>query len=96
MKLKPLGDNIVVKGVSKEETTQSGIILPETVDKEKPEQGEVIAVGPGKILESGSRSAMEVKVGDRIIFKKYSPDEFKLDGTEVLVLSQSDVIAILE
>ncbi|MCX6786052.1 MAG: co-chaperone GroES [Candidatus Komeilibacteria bacterium] len=96
MKLKPLGDNIVVKGLAKEETTKSGIILPETVDKEKPEQGEVLAVGPGKILDNGNRSIMEVRPGDKIIFKKYSPDEFKIDGQEVLILSQSDVIAILE
>ncbi|MFA6304477.1 MAG: co-chaperone GroES [Patescibacteria group bacterium] len=96
MKLKPLGDNIVVKGISKEETTKSGIILPETIDKEKPEQGEVVAVGPGKILDNGNRASMEVKVGDKIIFKKYSPDDFKIDGQEVLILSQSDVIAILE
>jgi chaperonin GroES len=95
MNLKPLGDNIIVKAVAKEEVTKSGIILPETLDKEKPEQGEVLAVGEGKILENGTRSKMEVKVGDRIIFKKYSPDEFKIDGAEVLVVSQSDVIAIL-
>ncbi|PIT90337.1 MAG: co-chaperone GroES [Candidatus Komeilibacteria bacterium CG10_big_fil_rev_8_21_14_0_10_41_13] len=96
MQVKPLSDNIVVKGVSKEETTKSGIILPETVDKEKPEQGEVIAVGPGKILDNGQRSPMEVKVGDRVIFKKYSPDEIKVDGEEILVLKQDDVIATLE
>ena len=95
MNLKPLCDNLVVKGLPKEEMTKFGIILPETVDKEKPEQGEVIAVGPGKLLDNGQRGAMEVKVGDKIIFKKYSPDEFKLEGREVLVLSQSDVIAIL-
>ncbi len=96
MKLKPLGDNIVVKGLNKEEVTKSGIILPETIDKEKPEQGEVLATGPGKMLDNGQRAPMEVKVGNKIIFKKYSPDEFKIDGEEVLVLSQSDVIAILE
>jgi len=96
MKLKPLSDNIVIKAISKEEVTKSGIIIPDTVDKEKPEQGEVIAVGPGKLLESGQRAAMEVKVGDKIIFKKYSPDELKLDKEEVLVLKQEDVIAILE
>ena len=96
MKLKPLSDNIVVKALSKEETTKSGIILPDTLDKEKPEQGEVLATGPGKILENGQRAAMEVKVGDHILFKKYSPDDFKLDNEEVLVLSQSDVIAIIE
>ena len=96
MKLKPLSDNLVVKAIPKEEVTKSGIIIPDTVDKEKPEQGEVIAVGPGKILDNGQRTPMEIKVGDKIIFKKYSPDEFKLDGQEVLVLSQSEVIAILE
>ena len=96
MKLKPLSDNIVVKGISKEEVTKFGIIIPETVDKEKPEQGEVIAVGPGKLLDNGQRAAMEVKVGDKIVFKKYSPDEFKIGKEEVLVLSQSDVIAIIE
>ena len=96
MKLKPLGDNIIVKGLSKEETTKSGIILPDTIDKEKPEQGEVLAVGPGKMLDNGSRAPMEVKVGNKVLFKKYGPDDFKIDGEEVLVLSQSDVIAVIE
>ncbi|MBU1130790.1 co-chaperone GroES [Patescibacteria group bacterium] len=96
MKLKPLADNIVVKGISNEEVTKSGIIIPDTVDKEKPEQGEVVAIGPGKMLDNGQRSPMEVKVGDRILFKKYGPDDFKLDGEEVLVLKQEDVIAIIE
>lgn len=95
MKLKPLGDHIVVKAEAPEEVTKSGIILPGS-DKEKPEQGEVLAVGAGKIMENGSRAQMEVKVGDTVIFKKYAPDEFKIDGQEVLVLSASDVIAILE
>jgi len=96
MKLKPLSDNVVIKAITKEEKTKSGIILPDTVDKEKPEQGEVIAVGPGKLLDNGSRGPMEVKPGDRVLFKKYSPDEIKVEGEEVLVLSQSDIIAILE
>lgn len=96
MKLKPLGDNVVVKAIAKEEKTKSGIILPDTVDKEKPEQGEVMAIGPGKLLDNGNRAAMEVKIGDKILFKKYSPDEIKVEGEEVLVLSQSDIIAILE
>jgi chaperonin GroES len=95
LNLKPLGDNIIVKGISKEEVTKTGIIIPDTVDKEKPEQGEVIAIGPGKMLDNGQRAPMEVKVGDKIIFKKFSPDDFKIDGEEVLVLSQSDVIAII-
>lgn len=96
MKLKPLGENVVVKAITKEEKTKSGIILPDTVDKEKPEQGEVIATGPGKLLDNGSRAPMEVKPGDKVLFKKYSPDEIKVEGEEVLVLSQSDIIAILE
>lgn len=96
MKLKPLGENVVVKAITKEEKTKSGIILPETVDKEKPEQGEVIATGPGKLLDNGSRAPMEVKPGDKVLFKKYSPDEIKVEGEEVLVLSQGDIIAILE
>ena len=87
---------MVIKAITKEEKTKSGIILPDTVDKEKPEQGEVIAVGPGKVLDNGSRSQMEVKPGNKVLFKKYSPDEIKVEGEEVLVLSQSDIIAILE
>lgn len=96
MNLRPLGDNIIVKPLAKEEISKAGIILPDTVDKEKPEQGEVMAIGPGKMLDNGQRGAMDIKVGNKVIFKKYSPDEFKLDGQEVLVLSQSEVIAILE
>ncbi len=96
MKLHPLGDRIIVKPVSKEEVTKSGIVLPDTVNKERPEQGEVVEIGPGKLLESGSRQAMNVKVGDKILFKKYSPDEFKIDGVEYLVLSESDIMAIVE
>lgn len=96
MKLKPLSDNIVVKPLAKEEKTISGIIIPETVGKEKPEQGEVIAVGAGKIDADGKRLPVDVKIGDKVIFKKYSPDEFKLEGEQVLILSASDVMAIIE
>lgn len=96
MKLIPLSDNVVVKAITKEEKTESGIILPDTIDKEKPEEGEVIAIGPGKLLENGSRAPMEIKVGNKILFKKYSPDEIKVNGEDVLVLSQSDIIAVLE
>jgi len=96
MNLRPLGDRVIVKAMAKEEVTKSGIILPDTVDKERPEQGEVIAVGPGKILESGSRLPMNLKVGDKILFKKYSPDEVKVDGTEYLVIAESDVMAVVE
>ena len=96
MQLRPLGDKVVLKTLPKEETTKTGIILPETVDKERPEQGEVIAVGPGKLLDNGSRAAMSVKVGDKVVFKKYSPDEVKLGDVEYLVIAESDVMAVVE
>lgn len=96
MNLKPLGDRLIVEPISADEVTKAGIILPDTVDREKPERGRVISVGPGKILENGSRLAMEVKVGDIVVFKKYSPDEVKVDDKEYLVLSESDIMAIVE
>lgn len=92
MKLKPLHDYIIIKPI--EEETKFGILRPETVDKEKPEKGEVLAIGPGKLLESGMRAEMSVKVGDVIIFKKYSPDEIKIDDEEYLIISEGDVIAV--
>lgn len=94
MKLKPLGDHIVVKATKPEEVTKSGIVLP-GADKEKPEQGEVVAVGTGKILENGTRVPMEVKVGDFIIFKGW-PEKIKIDDQEYQVISQADVVGILE
>ena len=94
--LRPLGDRLVVKPLTKEEVTKAGIILPDTADKERPEQGEVIAAGPGRLLENGSTAPMHVKVGDKVVFKKYSPDEVKVDDEEVLVISESDVLAVIE
>ncbi len=94
--LKPLNDHLIVKPISKEEKTTSGIILPDTVNKEKPEQGEVIAVGPGKLTDSGTRLPMSVKQGDKILFTKYSPNEIKVDEQEYLVLKEDDVLAIVE
>lgn len=96
MQLKPLGDRLIVEPISADEVTKAGIILPDTVDKEKPERGKVIATGPGKMLENGTRLAMEIKVGDVVVFKKYSPDEVKVDDKEYLVLSESDIMAIVE
>ena len=96
MKIKPLNDNVIIKPIREDEMTKSGIVLPDTVDKEKPERGEVIAVGEGKLLESGQRSPMSVKVGDKVMFKKYSPDEIKFEKEEYLVISQNDILAILE
>lgn len=93
MKLEPLGDRIVVKGLSQEEVTKSGIVLPDTAKEEKPEQGEIIAVGPGKVLENGQRAPLSVKVGEKVVFKKYGPDEVKIDGEEYLILSEEDILA---
>lgn len=92
--LKPIGDRILVRPVDSEEVTKSGIVLPDTA-KEKPQEGEVLAVGSGK-LEDGKRIPLEVKKGDRVIFAKYGGDEIKLNGEELKIISQSDVLAIVE
>ncbi len=96
MKLKPLHDNVVVEPITEEETTKAGIVLPDTVDKERPEKGKVVEVGPGKLLDSGQRSQIEVAKGDVVIFKKFSPEEIKVDGQEYLVISSGDILAVLE
>lgn len=96
MKLTPVGDHVIVKAVSREETSVSGIIIPDTVDKERAERGEVIAVGPGRELDGGKRSTMDVAVGNKVLFKKYSPDEVKIDGDEYLVIRMDDIMAIIE
>lgn len=85
-----------MKALSSEEVSKSGIIIPDTVDKERPERGEVIAVGPGAVTESGTHMPMEVKPGDKVVFKKYAPDEVKIDGVEYLVISMADVMAVIE
>ena len=92
--LKPLGDRVVIRVLEKEEKTASGIFLPDTA-KEKPSQGEIVAVGEGEVLKNGQRGAMEVKVGDKIIFSKYAGTEVKVDGKDLLILSQRDVLAII-
>lgn len=94
MNIKPLSDYLVVKAVT-EEVTKSGIVIPDTVSKERPQQGEVVAVGEGKLLDNGQRAAMSVKVGDKVMFKKYSPDEVKIEGEEYLIIRESDVVAII-
>jgi chaperonin GroES len=93
-KIQPVGDRVVVKPASKEEVSRGGIVIPDTA-KEKPQEGHVIAVGAGKLLDSGERGAMEVKAGDTVLFAKYGGTEFKLDGEDLLVLREADILAIL-
>ncbi|CAI9396701.1 co-chaperone GroES [Niallia sp. Sow4_A1] len=92
--LKPLGDRIIIELVETEEKTASGIVLPDSA-KEKPQEGKVVAVGTGRVLESGERVALEVSVDDRIIFSKYSGTEVKYEGKEYLILRESDILAII-
>ena len=94
--LKPLADHVVVEIVTKEEKTASGIYLPDTASKEKPQTGKVVAVGAGKVTENGTRVAPEVKAGDEVVFAKYSGTEVKLDGKEYLILSERDILAVVE
>jgi chaperonin GroES len=93
--LKPLADRIIVKAITAEEKTPGGIVLPDTA-KEKPQEGEVIAVGPGKLLDNGKVAAMEVKVGDRVVYSKYGGTEVKLNGDEYVVLRLDDVLGVVE
>ena len=92
--IKPLGDRIIIELVESEEKTASGIVLPDSA-KEKPQEGKVVAVGSGRVLESGERVALEVAVGDRIIFSKYGGTEVKYQGTEYLILRESDILAVI-
>jgi chaperonin GroES len=91
-KLQPLADRLVVKPIQKEEMTKGGIYLPDTA-KEKPQEGEVIAVGPGRMTDDGKRIAMDVKVGDRVIYSKYGGSEIKIDDVDMIILRESDILA---
>ena len=94
-KIKPLGDRVLIKALEREEKTKSGIVLPDTA-KEKPQEGRVIAVGSGKMLDNGTKVALEVQVGQKVIFSKYAGTEVKLDGEELMILNERDVLAIVE
>ena len=94
-KLRPLGDRVVIKPIARDEMTKSGIVLPDTA-KEKPQEGLILAAGPGKILDDGTREKMDVKKGDRVLYSKYAGTEFKVDGEELLIVSQKDILAIVE
>ncbi len=93
--LKPLADRVIIEVLAKEEKTKSGIVLPDTA-KEKPQEGKIVAVGSGKILENGQKVPVEVKAGDKVIFSKYAGTEVKLDDKEYLILSERDILAIVE
>jgi chaperonin GroES len=91
-KLQPLADRVLVKPIEKEEKTKSGIYLPDTA-KEKPQEGEILAVGPGKVSDDGTRLPMDLKVGDRVIYAKYGGTEIKVDGEDLMILRESDILA---
>ena len=93
--LRPLGDRVVIRPLAREEVTKSGIVLPDTA-KEKPQQGQVLAVGPSRILDSGERIKMDVADGDKVLFAKYAGTEFKLEEEELLILSEKDILAVME
>jgi len=95
MNLKPLGDRLIVKPSQKEEVTKSGIVLPDTA-KEKPQEGVVVAAGPGRLAEDGKRVEMEVKEGDKVIYAKYAGTEIKIENEEYLILSEKDILAIVK
>jgi chaperonin GroES len=94
-KLKPLGDRVVIQPSAREEVTKSGIVLPDTA-KEKPQEGQILAVGLGEILEDGTRKKMDVKEGDRVLYSKYAGTEFKVDGEDLLIIAAKDILAIVE
>lgn len=95
MKIKPLHDRVIVKRIEEKETTKGGIIIPDTA-KEKPIEGEILAVGSGKVLDNGQKQALEVKEGDRVLFGKYAGTDIKIDGEEHLIMREDDIIAIVE
>ena len=95
MKIRPLQDRVIVQRIEEEEKTKGGIIIPDTA-KEKPQEGKVVAVGPGKILENGTKTTLDVKVGDKILFGKYSGSEIKIEGEEFLMMREDDILGVIE
>ncbi len=94
MNLKPLGDRVVIKASPKEEITKSGLVIPDTA-KEKPQEGTILAIGPGKVDDDGKRLPMDVKVGDKVLYAKYAGTEIKIEGEEYLILKETDILAIV-
>jgi len=96
MQIKPLSDHLVIEPLKQEEKTKSGILVPETAEKERPEQGKVVAVGPGRKTDEGKLVPIEIKVGDVVLFTKYGPNEVKVDDKEYLIAKEEDILGILE
>lgn len=96
MEFKPLGSKVFIEPLEEEKTTESGIVIPETAEKERPIKGKVLAVGPGKVTDTGERVAVMVKEGDMVLFKKYGPDEIEIDGKKYLVADEEDILAIIK
>ena len=94
-KLRPLGDRVVIQPTPREEMTKTGIVLPDTA-KEKPQEGKILAAGPGRVLEDGKREPMDVKKGDKVLYAKYAGTEFKVEGEDLLIVSQKDILALVE
>jgi chaperonin GroES len=96
VKLRPLGNRVIVEVKKEEEKTKGGILLPDTASKDKPQEGKVVSVGAGKVLENGNIAPMQVKEGDKIIFSKYAGSDVKLEGNEYLILSETDILAVID
>ncbi|MDP4000555.1 MAG: co-chaperone GroES [bacterium] len=96
MNISPLADRVVIEPIQEDELSAAGIVIPDTAEKDKPQKGKVLAVGPGKVGDDGKRVTPEVKKGDTVLFTQYGPSEFKVDGKEVLIASESDILAVLK
>lgn len=96
MNFKPLSNRVFIEPLGEEKTTKSGIVIPDTADREKPMQGKILAIGPGKLNDKGERVPMSVKIGDVVLFKKYGPDEIEIDSKKYLVGDEDDILAIIE
>jgi chaperonin GroES len=95
MQLTPLGSKVVLEPLAQEKMTQSGLVIPDTADKTRPMQGTVVAVGPGALTDSGTRTPIALKIGDQVLFKKYGPDEFEIEGKKYLVADEADILAVI-
>lgn len=96
MELKPLGSRVFIEPAEEEKTTESGIVIPETAEKERPIKGKILAVGPGRLNDKGNRVPVSVKEGDMVLFKKYGPDEVEIDGKKYLVADEEDILAVIK